>query len=139
MINELVDRYYKKKDELKQQFKDNLPDEYEEIFKKLIETITGDEYDDYCPDPNRITKIDHGDYQGTLLFVVAEKGYQPHKFYFTTVSYGSCSACDTLQSVLDDCEYDDDFNKVITDKAVDGIMTLALHMLQRMKVINEDY
>jgi hypothetical protein len=49
----------------------------------------------------RITEIDNGDYQGTLLFVIPEAGYQPteYEYLITFVGYGSCSGCDTLQHI----------------------------------------
>ena len=75
-------------------------------------------------DYSRLTEIDDGDYQGTLLFVLPEEGYQPDNYLAIKVSYGSCSACDTLQGIL---YYD-------KDKA-DGLMTLCLHMIQSAKVV----
>lgn len=46
----------------------------------------------------RITQIDDGDYQGTLLFVIPFDTYQPEEreYLMTFVGYGSCSGCDTL-------------------------------------------
>ena len=74
-------------------------------------------------DSENFTTIDDGDYQGTLLFVIPEKLYQPcaSNYLMTYVSYGSCSYCDTMQNIL----YE-------SDDKVEDLMTLALHMIQHM-------
>ena len=74
-------------------------------------------------DSENFTMIDDGDYQGTLLFVIPEKIYQPcaGNYLMTYVNYGSCSYCDTMQNIL----YE-------SDTKVEDLMTLALHMIQHM-------
>jgi hypothetical protein len=54
-------------------------------------------------DAESITEIDDGDCQGTLLYVIPEKCYQPseYEYLITFVGYGSCSGCDTLQYIQD--------------------------------------
>jgi hypothetical protein len=54
-------------------------------------------------DAKNITVIDNGDYQGTILFMIPRKTYQPNfNDYLLTYSYyGSCSGCDTLLSIQD--------------------------------------
>lgn len=50
---------------------------------------------------DKITEIDDGDYQGTLLYVIPFDTYQPGagEYLMTSVSYGSCSGCDILQRI----------------------------------------
>lgn len=50
-----------------------------------------------------ITVIDNGDYQGTVLFMIPRKTYQPSAgdYLLTYSYYGSCSGCDTLLSIQD--------------------------------------
>lgn len=58
--------------------------------------------DDDCEwDSSKITEIDNGDYQGTLLYLIPSETYQPseYEYLMTYVGYGSCSGCDTLQSI----------------------------------------
>ena len=52
-------------------------------------------------DTEKITEIDNGNYQGTLLYVMPFNTFQPgaNEYLLTNVSYGSCSFCDTLQGV----------------------------------------
>lgn len=52
-------------------------------------------------DERNIVVIDHGDYQGSQLFVVAEEAYQPGHWQYIIgyQDYGSCSGCDTLKSI----------------------------------------
>lgn len=43
--------------------------------------------------------INWGDYQGYMVWIIPNKGYQPSSFFVTKVGYGSCSGCDWLQDV----------------------------------------
>ena len=114
--------------EKKQEFLDSIldweysPDEsYSSLLNKALNLTVDTENDYPCPDIDRITVINHGSYQGMLVFVIAATGYQPYDYWATNVSYGSCSYCDTLQAA----------------KTKEDLYTLALHMLQRMKSITE--
>lgn len=128
MIQPFTDRFMAKKDTLRGVFAAAHPGSYAEIVKAVIEVIrTDDEYE--CPDPTRIHSIDDGDYQGTLLFVVAAGGYQPSDYWYVKVSYGSCSGCDTLQSIH---SYSDE---PPTETQVEEYMTLALHVVQGLRAM----
>jgi hypothetical protein len=128
MIKEFIDRFENKKSELQTKFQKQ-PGSYEDIVKSVVEVISGDAYDDI--DPERIHKIDDGDYQGTLLFVIAAKGYQPSKYWAVSVGYGSCSGCDTLAAIAADGDWDSPPN----DQQISDYMTLALHIVQGLKQI----
>jgi hypothetical protein len=79
--------------------------DYEYLVKMVVECVLnqGDEVHEW--DSKHITVIDNGDYQGTLLFMIPLDVYQPseYEYLMTCVGYGSCSGCDTLQSIQ---EYD---------------------------------
>lgn len=126
MIQKFVEAWDARKGEIETQFRANHPKDYASIVKAVVSILGEDgEYD--RPDPDRITSIDHGDYQGTLLFIISASGYQPSAFWFVKVSYGSCSGCDTLQAIT---EYS---SEPPTDEQVKDYMTLALHILQGIK------
>nr|DAF83594.1 MAG TPA: hypothetical protein [Caudoviricetes sp.] len=76
--------------------------DYKHIVEKVVEIIlnTNEEYIWSSAD---ITEIDDGDYQGTLLFLIPRKTYQPseYEYLMTYVGYGSCSECDALQAIQD--------------------------------------
>lgn len=131
MIKEFVKRFNENKSNLEERYRKKRPESYEDIVKWTIETISDE--DDYSgtPDPERIHIIDDGDYQGTLVFVIAEKGYQPHKYWYVRVWYGSCSGCDTLQAIK---EWGDE----ISEKEVKGYMTLSLHIIQQLKAMDDE-
>lgn len=118
-----------KKPDLEAKFRESHPSDYVDIVKAVVEAVTTDEYNDI--DPERIHTIDDGDYQGTLLFVIAAKGYQPSDYWAVFVSYGSCSGCDTLQAIRD---YEND---TPTEDQVSQYMTLALHIVQGLKKIGD--
>ena len=82
------------------------------------------------PDPNRIHEIDDGDYQGTLLYVIAADCYQPNDYWYVRVYYGSCSGCDTLMATRDMTSWDD---PVPNQAQVEAYMTMALHIVQNLK------
>ena len=96
------------------------------MVREVIKVVTTDDYN--AIDPERIHQIDDGDYQGTLLFVIAARSYQPDDYWFVKVGYGSCSGCDTLQAI----NYSLDDNPP-TDDQVSQYMTLALHIVQGLK------
>lgn len=76
---------------------------------------------------------DHGDYQGTQIFLLHEDEYQPsaYNYYVFDNYYGSCSVCDTLLGISG---YE---GGLPTKEQVDEYMTLCLHMVQRMKCLGE--
>ena len=74
-------------------------------------------------DVDKITEIDNGDYQGTLLYLIPDDSYQPYEgdYLMTYVGYGSCSGCDTLQSIQSFIYSDED----VPDRVISDFMTLC--------------
>lgn len=123
MIQPFVDKFIAAEAAIKAKFAEGHPGSYEEIVRLVIETINPEqEYDG--PDFERIHAIDDGDYQGTLLFVIAAVGYQPSDYWFVKVYYGSCSGCDTLQSISGYSDEKPD------EGQIKDYWTLALHVAQ---------
>ena len=84
-----------------------------------------------------IKEIDFGSYQGTLIFVFSNDVSQPGlgETYYTSVDYGSCSGCDTLQGIS--CSnYTWEFP---TESQVNDYMTLCLHLLENTHSFRESY
>jgi len=79
--------------------------DYKSLVKLAIDKIMNDDSTITQWDIDHITEIDNGDYQGTLLYLIPEKTYQPSEFEYlmACVGYGSCSGCDTLQSIQCGC------------------------------------
>lgn len=128
MIQKFVDDFMARRGEIEAAFSEKHPEDYAEIVRRVVEVLgTEDEYD--RPDPKRIHAIDDGDYQGTLLFVIAASGYQPSTYWSVFVSYGSCSGCDTLERIR---SYD---NNPPKPEQVADYMTLALHIVQGLKLM----
>jgi hypothetical protein len=123
MIQEFVDRFMANKATLEEKYSKTHLGSYESIVRDVIEVISPDGDYDY-PDPTRINVIDDGDYQGTLVFVIAGNGYQPNNYWYIKVYYGSCSGCDTLKGIRG---YNDE---PPTKEQVYDYMTLALHIVQ---------
>lgn len=76
--------------------------DYEWLVKMVVtEVLNKNNGDDIEWDAENITEIDNGDYQGTLLYLIPLNTYQPSEYDYlmTYVGYGSCSGCDTLQSI----------------------------------------
>ena len=131
MIPEFVTAWDRRKGEVEAKIKAKHPESYGELVRWVVE-ILNDDASYQSPDPERIVEIDHGEYQGTLVFVIAEDGYQPSTYWAVRVYYGSCSGCDTLQSISG---YSDDLP---TDVQVADYMTLALHVLQGIRLMFGD-
>ncbi|MCC0670566.1 MULTISPECIES: hypothetical protein [unclassified Clostridioides] len=80
---------------------------YEDLVKLSVKYILNDDIDeDDKWDSDNITEIDNGHYQGTLLYLIPKKTYQPdeREYLMTYVGYGSCSGCDVLEWILDKSE-----------------------------------
>jgi hypothetical protein len=131
MILPLINRFNANREALTAHFASNEPYKYLDVVKALVEIgLTAHPGDSAYPDPDldpaRITEIDHGDYQGTLVYAIAQTGYQPSVYWSTHVSYGTCSGCDTLEHIRDLPE-----GETRAKEYVD----LALHLVQNMRVI----
>ena len=129
MIKEFVERWEARKDELRQQFAAGHPESYEAIVKEVVKLVAGDDW--RKPDAENIKALDFGDYQGNLVFVIPADGYQPSTFWYVVVGYGSCSGCDTLESIR---SYSSDPPNA---EQVNDYMTLALHIVQGIKEMGE--
>jgi len=132
MIQEFVEIWDSNKNLLEKKYSQEHPDSYSQIVFDLIHMLhdNSDEYEK--PDPDRVTTINHGDYQGYLLWIVGATGYQPSKYWAASSYYGSCGGCDTYQAIRDrNYNWDDSPIKDQTE----AYMTLALHLLQSFREI----
>jgi len=129
MIDEFVEIFIKNEDKLKHILSQKHPENYLELLKIIINIIYEDYNlnDEYRLDPSRIVEIDQGDYQGMLLFIIGCAGYQPDYYYYTSVYYGSCSGCDTLEGIRG---YEDE---IPNETQIKDYLTLILHMVQKIK------
>lgn len=130
MIKEFADAFMAEKDSVRAKFKAKHPGSYTAIVEAVVETLRG-VYDYNSPDPERVHMIDDGDYQGTLLFLVAADSYQPDEYWYVRVDYGSCSGCDTLEAISD-YSSEPPTDEPPTDEQADEYTTLALHVVQGM-------
>lgn len=133
MIQELINQWEENKHKLEEYFKTTNQSEYSGSYKniliKIFEICIPNADDNYKFDVKKMTVIDDGNYQGTQIFIIPKNTYQPNieDYVVTNTYYGSCSGCDTLQGI---CKYEDG---IPTDKQVKEYMTLALHLVQKMK------
>ena len=99
--------------------------EYKDLVKLTVMFILNDKNE---WNENKIKEIDDGDYQGTLLYLIPEDTYQPNssEYLMTFVEYGSCSACDTLQTIQ--CYLDIRSR----DKSIDDLMNLCKDLICNM-------
>jgi len=133
MILNYVKQWEERKHLLEQWLNDNEPNSYESIYEMLFNLVVtkpnDDEYSEW--DWGRFVKIDDGSFQGNEIYILCSNEYQPSltDYIFTSVAYGSCSVCDTFQSI-----------EMLEDKSerVKGYMTLALHMVQETKSFKDN-
>ena len=132
MVKEFCLAWEKNKGKLEEYFRTTKQNEYggyEDLVKLLFDIIINpsieSDYDRF--DTKNIVVIDDGDYQGTLVFVLHRNKYQPsvEDYVYTNTCYGSCSYCDTLQSI---CSYE---YGLPDEQQVEDYMSLCLHLLQR--------
>lgn len=127
MIKEFISAWDTSKHDLEIYIRDHMHDMYMADYKDLVKLLF-----DVVINPNvnwkysteDITVIDHGHYQGTQIFLLYNDTYQPDigDYVYTSVDYGSCSCCDTLQGI----QYD----QTSEEEKVNDYMTLMLHLLQ---------
>lgn len=106
--------------------------DYETLLKLVVEKVFNGYLDiDFNEE---VRTIDYGDYQGTLILTFAMGEYQPSEdeTFYTVVSYGSCSGCDTLQAIA---EYEWDTKP--NEEQLEDYMTLCLHMVQNIKCFGD--
>ena len=132
MIQKFVDVVIGAKEDLIAEFqtKEGRPRSYSGLVTRLVKLLepVSDHYD--SPDPERITVIDHGDYQGTQLYIIGAQGYQPSTYWSIFVAYGSCSGCDSFQA-----NYTWQDEKLLEEAK--GNYDMLLHMVQSMKRIGQ--
>jgi len=134
MIQEFVEEFEKHKHTLQDRLGAKHPENYKELVTRVVEILKDvSEWDWDIPDPERIHEIDDGDYQGTLVYIIGAKEYQPENYWYVKIFYGSCSGCDTLQRIQD-CG---DGIKP-TKKQLNMYMTLALRIIQGMHKMGEE-
>ena len=127
MVMEFVERFMANKEAIRGEFADGHPDSYIDIVRLVVRHLRDDDRAHLGPVPGRIHEINDGDYQGTLVYVIGGGGYQPSRYWWVMVDYGSCSGCDTLEGIR---EYGSD---APTESQIDEYMTLALHIVQGLR------
>lgn len=131
MVKEFVDAFMDGKGRLRAKLDERLREDafgidYDFLVKSTFEAICkGICEHDLMPDSGNVHCIDDGSYQGTLVYVIPEAGYQPSRYWYCRIAYGSCSACDTLDGIITSYSLNDDENE-----ALDGLMALCLHVVQ---------
>lgn len=131
MLQEIIKQWEENKYKLEEYFKTTKQSEYSD-YKEIVKALfnycipQADEYSGW--NIEKMTVIDDGDYQGTQIFLIPKDTYQPsaEDYIVTDTYYGSCSGCDTLQSIV---SYD---YELPTESQVREYMTLALHLVQKL-------
>lgn len=129
MIEEVIKLWDERKNNLRNTFLKFLNGDlsnydYAALLKIVLDTLYDE--DRFNIDSERIVCCRNGAYSGDLMLVFPSMEYTETIFYYTFVSYGSCSGCDELERVLN-CD-----NK--KEKIAD-LMTLSLHLVQSMKSV----
>jgi hypothetical protein len=133
MIKKAVENWETNKDKIREYFVKQHPSNYFDIVKNVVYNITDSEGYDFKLDSENIHEIDDGDYQGTLLYIIPAKEYQPSNYWSVKVYYGSCSGCDTLQAIKGETFWEED--KPPTENQIEQYMTLSLHIVQGLKEV----
>lgn len=126
MIKEFIDQWERNKYNLEIYFKSNKMahyDSYEKLVKLILKEVMLD--DEYFYD----NEINSGGYSGTNIYFFHKTDYPDIEDYYSTYCfYGSCSVCDTLDSIIN---YN--WSELPNDEQVKDLMLLCLHLVQRMK------
>lgn len=141
MIKKFVEAWDKHKDELKEYIQTHEMREYALeykglvylLFEKVINPEMENTFEFEAFDLDDMVALDHGNYQGTQVFILHKDTYQPDidDYVYTHVDYGSCSGCDTLLRIT---LYEEG---IPNENQVDDLMLLCLHLLQRCHWMRE--
>lgn len=134
MTKDFLEKWEKYKNDLEKYFSNTPQEEYNsylKITKAIFKNVFNREKIDF--DLEEIIELVLGDYQGTLVFLIPTQGDDNKNYVITSVGYGSCNVCDTLQSI----EELDGGNDIPSLRQVKGYMTLSLHIFQKIKWIDE--
>lgn len=90
---------------------------YIDLVIAVVDFILNDDTDEMSQEwnSNNIVEIDHGEYQGTLMYMIPRNCYQPcaAEYLVAAVEYGSCSACDTLQRIQSEDDWQDQIGDLV--------------------------
>jgi len=147
MIEHFVNQWYENKHELESFLEmdyDQSEDkrhwgmDYEYLFRKVFQLVVTEpreirtpfdqRWNNYSWDWDRFQVINHGEYQGELVFIMVPNVYQPSldkDYHFTSVVYGSCSLDDAMMHVQEMVE--------TKEEKIQALMLAALHMVQATK------
>lgn len=137
MIKEYIPYWEKNKGKLENYLKttkQDCYDSYEELVRLIFMIVINPEMPYQGYSLNDIHTIDDGHYQGTQIFLAHIDWYQPdiRDYVLASVSYGSCSGCDTLLSIS---QYSGGYPDAVQ---VSEYMTLCLHLFQSMQFLKEE-
>lgn len=137
MIKNFAEAWTKYKDNLQERIAESETHtnwDYDDLLKMLFETVINPYLGEQCKDTfnlEDITTIDNGSYSGVLVFVLYSGYFSPcvaSDYIYTTIDYGSCSVCDTLQAIQAD--YDELEDKTPNKRQVNDYMNVCLQLLQ---------
>ena len=135
MIKDIIENWEKRKDVLRKELEKRPIFNYTTLIKKIVEVILN--YDKVIYNIENMTVIDDGDYQGTIIYIIPEKTYQPdvNEYIYTSLYYGSCSSCDTIQEI--EMNYFFSISKETYDTVINDLMMLSLHIIQKFKRLGD--
>lgn len=129
MINEIITKWENNKKNLQGWFAKNHPIDYQQIVTKLFELVINIPF--FKWDIGKMVILDTGGYQGDQIYLIQS---MDGPWMVTHNKYGSCSGCDTLEAI---CDRDDRKAGPPLKHHVEGYMTLALHLVQKMRWITD--
>lgn len=107
MLKWCVDKWFANKEGLRRVLEtdESLKNcEYLHLMELVVEHILNQKEEENSRfDSAKITKVDQGDWQGTILFFIPRKTYEPNAgdYLLTYIEYGSCPLCDVLEKTKD--------------------------------------
>jgi hypothetical protein len=103
MIQKYIDRFIEQEKKIKEEIGNKLDRidmyDYKDFAKWVIELISFKEDD---PSSESMETFILGAYQGDFIFFMHDGWYCPDKVWIMSCSFGSCSGCDTLESIRND-------------------------------------
>lgn len=134
MLKQIVTQWDLNKKNLEEYFKKTPQSEYSpymEILRQIIIHVLNGGDKSMNINPNEISVIDDGNYQGTQIFLFHVERYQPdvEDYYWTNNYYGSC---DVLLGISD---YE---GGLPNEEQIKEYMYLSLQLIQKIKKLYDE-
>jgi hypothetical protein len=134
MNEQFTKRWFEQEKSIRADIEASPPESYKDLVSTVLKHLEDDTKEE-CINASTLSEVSFGGcWEGTKIFMVASD-YGSDTIWYCKVEYGSCSACDTLEGIKAMMSDEEDATEEEKKEVIDRYMLLALHIVQRLKVL----